>query len=271
MPELPEVETTKLGLEKLIVGCKVLACEVRNPKLRLEVPANLEELLRNATILNLSRRSKYLLINTDRGTVLIHLGMSGSLRVVDHNYAPSKHDHLDFVLNCNKSLRYRDPRRFGLIIWAGTQALNHPLLVKLGPEPLQAEFNAEYLYAVSRHRKTTIKQLLMDSQIVAGVGNIYANEALFQSNIRPGRQATSLSRAQCLALSESVKQILTRAIAAGGSSLRDFTQADGNPGYFQQQHLVYARAGEPCRTCGQVIKAKRIGQRSSFYCPHCQH
>jgi len=271
MPELPEVETTKRGLEALIVGRKVLACVVRNAQLRCEIPQNIGELLQNAQILTLTRRAKYLLMNTSAGSLLIHLGMSGSLRVVSQDCAANKHDHVDILLNNHNILRYRDPRRFGLMLWAGQDGLNHPLLQKLGPEPLEEDFDGDYLFQHSRKRKTTIKQLLMDSQIVVGVGNIYANEALFMSEIRPTRRASTLSRASCERLSEAVKQVLSNAIAAGGSSLRDFTQADGNPGYFQQQLLVYARDGEPCVKCGQTIKSKRIGQRSSFYCPHCQH
>ena len=271
MPELPEVETTKRGLEGLVVGRQIRACQVRNGKLRSEVPVNIGELLRNVEILSLTRRAKYLLLNTSNGSLLVHLGMSGSWRVVSQDSPPNKHDHVDIELDNGSILRYRDPRRFGLILWAGQQALQHPLLNKLGPEPLQDSFDADYLYRVSRKRKTSIKQLLMDSQVVAGIGNIYANEALFMSAIRPGRRASSLTRAACKDLCKAIKQVLQRAIEAGGSSLRDFTKADGNPGYFQQQLLVYGREGEKCSKCGSVIKSKRIGQRSSFYCPHCQH
>lgn len=271
MPELPEVETTRRGLQDLIVGRSITACTVRNGQLRQAVPNNLNERLSNASIISLERRAKYLLLNTDRGSLLIHLGMSGSLRVVDPQLEPSKHDHVDIELEQRSVLRYRDPRRFGLIVWAGSNPYNHPLLQKLGPEPLQAAFDGDYLFRISRKRKTAIKQLIMDSHLLVGVGNIYANEALFLSQIRPGRRAASLSRAKCEALCAAIKQVLQKAIAAGGSSLRDFTQADGNPGYFQQQLQVYGREGENCVICDTPIKAKRIGQRSSFYCPQCQN
>jgi len=270
MPELPEVETTRRGLLALVESCKIIDCIVRNAQLRQKVPDNIADLLRNASILGLERRAKYLLLNTNRGSLLIHLGMSGSLRVVDQHAGVNKHDHVDIVLDNLRVIRYRDPRRFGLMLWAGSQPYQHPLLQKLGPEPLHAEFDGAYLFRISRKRKTAIKQLIMDSHVVVGVGNIYASEALFLSRIRPGRRAASLTRAQSEALCAAIKQVLQNAIAAGGSSLRDFTQADGNPGYFQQQLLVYGREGESCENCGKKIKCKRIGQRSSFYCPHCQ-
>jgi len=270
MPELPEVETTKRGLEPLIMGRSVLACVVRNSHLRWEIPENIGDLLLNAEITGITRRAKYLLIETSNGYLLIHLGMSGCLRVVTQSTPAMSHDHVDIVLNNGTLLRYRDPRRFGVILWAGEQPLTHPLLQKLGPEPLDEAFSGDYLYARSRARKTTIKNLIMDSHMVVGVGNIYANEALFMSGIRPGIRAGALTRQRCETLVGAIKQVLQLAIAAGGSSLRDFTHADGNPGYFQQKLQVYGREGEACRKCGSLIKGKRIGQRSSFYCPACQ-
>lgn len=271
MPELPEVETTKRGLERLILTRRIIDCVVRNPHLRWKVPDDIGDLLRNATILSLTRRAKYLLLNTSHGSLLLHLGMSGSIRVVATDTPVNPHDHVDIVLDNGSLLRYRDPRRFGLMLWAGDHPLQHPLLSKLGPEPLCDEFNSDYLYRISRKRKTSIKQLLMDSQVVSGIGNIYANEALFMSAIRPAKRAAGLTRVASQTLCQAIKQVLLNAIAAGGSSLRDFTHADGNPGYFQQQLFVYGREGEPCQQCGHAIKSKRIGQRSSFYCPQCQH
>lgn len=270
MPELPEVETSKRGLAPLVIGRRILGCVIRNAQLRWEIPHNLGDLLRNAEILELSRRAKYLLLKTSAGSLILHLGMSGSLRVLPESCAAEKHDHVDIRLDHGSVIRYRDPRRFGAMLWGGSDPMQHPLLVDLGPEPLDPAFHGEYLFAKSRKRKTSIKQLIMDNHIVVGVGNIYANEALFLSGLRPGRCAAKLTRQQANALCANIKRVLLAAIDAGGSSLRDFTQADGNPGYFQQQLRVYGRDGEPCDRCGSLIKAKRIGQRNSFYCPQCQ-
>jgi formamidopyrimidine-DNA glycosylase len=271
MPELPEVETTRSGLEPHLSGRRIAGVVVRNPSLRWQIPAELAGVLPGQRISSVKRRAKYLLIHCSKGTLIVHLGMSGSLRMVDAATPPEKHDHFDLVLDSGQAMRLRDPRRFGAVLWAESDVLRHPLLAPLGVEPLTAEFDAGALYAATRGRSISIKQALMDSHVVVGVGNIYANEALFRAGIHPATAAGRISRKRCERLVAEVKKVLELAIAAGGSSLRDFVDSAGKPGYFQQQYFVYGRAGLPCRLCGTALRQMRQGQRSTFYCPHCQH
>jgi formamidopyrimidine-DNA glycosylase len=217
-----------------------------------------------------SRRGKYLQLHTPRGTLILHLGMSGSLRLVDATIAAEKHDHVDIVFDHGMALRLRDPRRFGAVLWTSRPPEQHELLKDLGPEPLSRDFTGDYLYRRSRGRKLSIKAYIMDSKIVVGVGNIYANEALFLSGIRPGKAAGRISRAQYDTLVEQIKSVLRRAIAAGGTTLRDFINGEGKPGYFKQQLNVYGRGGEACFHCGGEIKLRQQAQRATYYCPHCQ-
>jgi len=270
MPELPEVETTRRGIEPYVTGCMVEKMIVRERRLRWPIKKGLEQQLRGQRIINVSRRGKYLLLHTQAGTLIIHLGMSGSLRILPKDTAPLKHDHVDIVLDNQQYLRLRDPRRFGCVFWTTADPLQHDLLKNLGPEPLSDAFDADYLYTTSRKRKVAIKQFIMNSHIVVGVGNIYANEALFLAGIRPGLAAGRLSKSRCQQLVEAIKSVLHQAIQQGGTTLRDFTASDGNPGYFQLQLNVYGRGGEPCSRCGTVIKCLHQGQRATYYCPKCQ-
>jgi formamidopyrimidine-DNA glycosylase len=325
MPELPEVETTLRGLAPHLTGKTVGDVIVRNAKLRWPVPKSLPKSLRGHTIISLERRAKYLLIGFDHGTLILHLGMSGSLRVLPAATPPEKHDHFDLVLDNGMLMRLRDPRRFGAVLWHEGDPAQHPLLAALGPEPLengfnqdsptnpnplqlplvrgraepapplkrgkqaireadartrggregfepdeQPGFNARYLYQATRGRSIAIKQCLMDNHVVVGVGNIYANEALFRAGIKPQLAAGKLSLPRCAKLVEEIRATLAEAIQLGGSTLRDFVNTAGQPGYFQQHYWVYGRGGEPCRRCGKPIKQIKQGQRSSFYCGGCQ-
>lgn len=270
MPELPEVETTLRGLAPHLEGQRVAAVIVRHPQLRWPVPENLSKLLQGQTIRRLRRRAKYLLIAFDHGTLILHLGMSGSLRILPATTPAEKHDHFDLVLANGQLMRLRDPRRFGAVLWHEGDPAQHPLLAALGPEPLEQEFDAEYLYRATRNKSAAIKHVIMDNRVVVGVGNIYANEALFRAGIRPQLAAGKLSRERCAQLVKEIRATLREAIDKGGSTLRDFVNSNGSPGYFQQHYWVYGRAGEPCRRCGTPVKQIKQGQRSSFYCPHCQ-
>jgi formamidopyrimidine-DNA glycosylase len=270
MPELPEVETTRRGLAPHLVGATVADVVIRHPQLRWPIPSDLPQLLRTHTIVALHRRAKYLLVEFEHGTLILHLGMSGSLRILPVGSPPEKHDHFDLVLGDGMLMRLRDPRRFGAVLWHEGDSARHPLLAALGPEPLDADFDAAHLYRATRGRSISIKQCIMDSHVVVGVGNIYANEALFRAGIKPQLAAGKLSRERCVRLVEEIRTTLQEAIAQGGSTLRDFVNSDGKPGYFQQHYWVYGRAGEPCRRCGTPIKQIKQGQRSSFFCPHCQ-
>ena len=270
MPELPEVETPRRGISPHIKGQTIKTIVIRDARLRWPVPASIKKLLPGQRIQNVKRRGKYLLLNTEVGTLIIHLGMSGSLRIVTAAAPVQKHDHVDIVFANHKILRLRDPRRFGAVLFTRRDPLQHKLLAGLGPEPLSDAFNAEYLYAKSRQRKVAVKSLLMDSKIVVGVGNIYANEALFLAGIHPKKSAGKLTRPQCARLTKAVKKTLTMAIKAGGTTLRDFTRSDGQPGYFRLSLKLYGKQGEPCPRCHKPISHAVIGQRASYYCTHCQ-
>jgi len=221
--------------------------------------------------MHLQRRAKYILIELEQGSLIWHLGMSGSMRLVSPATAAAKHDHIDLELDSGQLLRYNDPRRFGCLLWGGSDVLAHPLLSSLGPEPLDEAFDADYLYQRSKRRKLTVKQFIMDQKTVVGVGNIYASEALFLAGILPARQAARISKQRYQSLVIQIKAVLLAAIAQGGTSLRDFTQADGRPGYFEQRLNVYGRAGAACVGCGSPVQNRAIGQRASYYCVVCQH
>ena len=244
--------------------------KVRERRLRWPIPANFESAIRGRTVRRIERRAKYILIAFDTGTLILHLGMSGSLRVLAANVPPRPHDHWDIVVDTGEVLRFHDPRRFGSLHWTETDPLVHPLLAKLAPEPLSAEFDADYLYRATRKRAVAIKHLIMNSQIVVGVGNIYASEALFRARISPRRAARRLSRAQAQALTRAIKEVLSEAIRIGGTTLRDYVNAQGTPGYFAQELFVYERARQPCRVCKSPIKQFMQGQRSTYWCANCQ-
>ena len=270
MPELPEVETTRRGIAPLLQTRRIVQVRVRQSQLRWPVPRDLDRRLRGIEVEAVTRRAKYLLLRTAVGTLILHLGMSGSLRVVPADTPPGKHDHIDLVLEDGNCLRLRDPRRFGALLFTREAPERHPLLRELGPEPLEADFTGDYLYARSRGRRVAVKAFLMDSRIVVGVGNIYASEALFLAGIAPNRAAGRISRGRYGRLAAAVQQVLRAAIAAGGTTLRDFSAVDGAPGYFSIELKVYDRAGEPCPQCGDPIRTRRLGQRSTFYCARCQ-
>ena len=270
MPELPEVETTRRGILPHALDELVAEVVVRDRRLRWPIPEELSRFLPGARIEAIQRRGKYLLFRTDAGTLIAHLGMSGSLRVVTPADEPKAHDHVDIILGNGKILRYNDPRRFGCMLWTLADPLQHDLLRQLGPEPLEEGFNAGYLYTLSRGRRLAIKSFIMDSQVVVGVGNIYANEALFAAGIRPGRAAGRVSRPRYEKLVGAVCTILTAAVEQGGTTLRDFVGGDGKPGYFRQQLNVYDHGGEPCPACGLELCETRLGQRSTVYCRACQ-
>ena len=270
MPELPEVETTLRGLEPHLRGQRIEAVIIRNARLRFPVDPELAATLPGQTIAGITRRGKYLLIACDEGCLILHLGMSGSLRILPAATPPEKHDHFDLLLENGSCMRLRDPRRFGAVIWTQTDPLRHPLLAKLGLEPLSGDFDGHWLYRATRGRRGSIKQTLMDGHLLVGVGNIYANEALFRAAIKPTTAAGRIGLERCGRLASAIQEILRQAILAGGSSLRDFVDSAGKPGYFQQQYMVYGRTGEPCRRCASPIQQIRQGQRSTFYCPRCQ-
>ncbi len=243
---------------------------VRDRRLRWPIEARLEDKVQGRIVRGVERRAKYLLIELDSGTLIVHLGMSGSLRILSAEVPPRPHDHWDLVLDSGKTMRFHDPRRFGSLHWTAGDALEHPLLAKLGPEPLSPGFDAEYLYRATRKRSIAIKQLLMNSHVVVGVGNIYANEALFRAGISPRRAARRLTRTEAEALVRAVRSVLGEAIEIGGTTLRDYVNAEGTPGYFAQKLFVYERAKQPCRVCKSPIKQRVQGQRSTYWCPACQ-
>ena len=278
MPELPEVETTLRGIEPALTGRTIDEVMVRNASLRWPVPDQVG-LARGRRVIRCWRRAKYLLIELDsgepavasaQGGLLIHLGMSGSLRICETGDAPRKHDHVDIVLDNGKCIRFNDPRRFGVFTWWEPPAQEHKLLRDLGPEPLSGAFSGNHLWQRSRGRKGAVKNFIMDGKIVVGVGNIYASEALFMAGIHPVRAAGRVSAVRYEALAAAIRDVLSRAIAHGGTTLRDFSNSDGNPGYFAQELLVYEREGLPCFQCQAPVRRRVIGQRSSYYCPRCQ-
>ncbi len=268
MPELPEVETTRRGIEPHAVGRRIVTLSVHEPRLRWRVEDDLPQKVAGNRILQARRRAKYLLLELESGTLLLHLGMSGSLRVLRGDTPRVAHDHFDLLLDSGNTLRFNDPRRFGSLHYTTGDPSEHPLLANLAPEPFDDAFNTDYLWRVTRRRRVAIKQLLMNSRLVVGVGNIYASEALFRAKIRPRRQARSLSRAEVARLARAVRCILAMAIRVGGTTLRDYVGADGEPGYFRQKLYVYER--ESCRNCRGRIRQLTQGQRSTYYCPTCQ-
>lgn len=269
MPELPEVETVKNGIQPHLINQAIQSVTIRNKQLRWPIPDHLSNTLDGQTLNNIRRRSKYLLLDFNHGSVIIHLGMSGKLTIVNQKNTPKKHDHVDIVFDNGSILRYNDPRRFGAILWS-TAPEQHPRLANLGPEPLSRQFTAQHLYKHCQGKSAAIKTIIMNAKLVVGVGNIYANEALFRSHIRPITAAKTLNLAQAQQLVKTIKSTLRQAIKAGGTTLKDFTQADGNPGYFQQKLWVYGRDGEPCQNCQTTIQRITQNQRSSFFCPTCQ-
>lgn len=270
VPELPEVEITRRGIAPAATNAAVQRVIVREPRLRWPVSRRLREELRGAVIQRVDRRAKFLLLRSKPGTLIAHLGMSGSLRVLPAGTPPRKHDHVDIEFDSGAMLRFTDPRRFGCLIWTRRDPLLHKLLARLGPEPLGPDFTAAYLHASARGRRAPIKQHIMNGAVVVGVGNIYASEALFMAGIHPRRAAGRVAEPRLARLVNAIKQVLADAIAVGGTTLRDFTGGDGQPGYFQLHLRVYGRGGEPCEHCATPIRRIVQGQRSSFYCPRCQ-
>ena len=269
MPELPEVETSRRGIEPHLVNKTIKNIEIRQHKLRWPIPENLASLATGKKIREVCRRAKYIYLKLDNGSIIIHLGMSGSLRICKKNTLPEKHDHIDICVS-NKILRLRDPRKFGCVLWSPSDINEHKLIKPLGPEPLTTEFNANYLHQKANKRQCSIKALIMNSHIVVGIGNIYASESLFRAGINPKRKAGNISLKRLQLLVDAIKQILAEAIKQGGTTLRDFTAESGQPGYFAQKLLVYGKTGEDCSCCGQAIKQFNQQARSTFYCPQCQ-
>lgn len=270
MPELPEVETTRTGILPVALHQTVTNIIIRAPKLRWPIPQNLSRVVRGHTIDAIERRAKYLLLKFDHGTIIIHLGMSGRLRILDTKLPPEKHDHVDICLANGYILRYTDPRRFGAVLWTDAEPIQHKLLKDLGPEPFSSSFTGKYMYAQSRNKKIAIKNFIMDAHIVVGVGNIYASEALFAAKIDPRKPANQVTLEQYVELTKHIKRILKLAIERGGTTLKDFFNASGKPGYFSQQLKVYGRDKMACFTCGTIIQSEMIGQRNTFFCTKCQ-
>lgn len=270
MPELPEVETTRRGIEPYIKNKHITAIILRETRMRWPVPESLPELLKGQRLVHIDRRGKYLIFIFNQGALILHLGMSGSLRIVKPNTPPRKHDHVDLVFANEQVLRFHDPRRFGSLHWTEQHPQQHPLLAVIGIEPLSADLSGDFLHEKSRKRKVAVKNFIMNSRILAGVGNIYANEALFLARIHPNKPAGRISLNQYKQLAKAIKQILRAAIRQGGTTLRDFVREDGTRGYFRQKLRVYERPNLPCRRCTTLIKTLLIGQRSSYFCPLCQ-
>lgn len=270
MPELPEVETTKRGITPHILDQTITNIIVRDRRLRWPIPEQLQLEATGQKIISIKRRGKYILIETVVGTIILHLGMSGNLRILASETPPQKHDHVDFIFNDGQCLRLHDPRRFGACLWTTEDPLDHKLLKDIGPEPWDDAFTANMLFKRSRNRTLAIKNFIMDSKIVVGVGNIYASESLFQAGIKPETAAGKISLNRYKKLFSAIQEILEKSIEQGGTTLKDFTNSSGQPGYFKQQLLVYDREGEPCVNCERPISKIVIGQRSSFYCNHCQ-
>jgi formamidopyrimidine-DNA glycosylase len=270
MPELPEVETSRRGISPWVLNQQVSDVIVRDGRLRWPVPEDIGRKLTGRTIRSLERRAKYLLFGTSAGTALLHLGMSGSLRIIEADEPAGRHDHVDIRFGSGKALRFRDPRRFGSLLWS-RDPLQHRLLCDLGPEPLSDAFDGAYLWQKARGRRIAIKQFIMTGSVVVGVGNIYASEVLFGAGIHPRRRADRVSAARMVLLAASIKSVLQSAIEAGGTTLRDFYGGDGEPGHFKQELSVYDRDGKPCRRCKQPVSSIVLGQRSTFYCKRCQN
>jgi len=270
VPELPEVETTRRALEQMIDGTRVAAVQVRERRLRRPLPRGLAGRLAGARLGPFRRRAKYLLIGAGESTLIVHLGMSGSLRVAPAGEPPRRHDHVELLLEDGRALRYHDPRRFGLMALTGADPLAHPLLAALGPEPLEERFDGAWLARRARGRRVAVKAFLMDSRTVAGVGNIYAAEALFAAGIDPRRAAGRIAPARYERLAAALRAVLEAALREGGTTLRDYLRGSGEPGYFRQRLAVYGRAGEPCRRCGAALREQRIAQRATCFCPRCQ-
>lgn len=270
MPELPEVETVRRGIAPHLTGQRVVQVVVRQPRLRWPVPDELATEMSGQTIQRVDRRAKYLLLRSDAGTALLHLGMTGRLRILPAATPPLKHDHLDLVLASGQCLRFNDSRRFGAVLWTREPPEGHALLQALGPEPFAEAFSGAYLHRRARGRIPAIKTFIMDNHIVVGVGNIYANEALFAAGIRPLRPAGQATLAEYERLATAIREILSEAIRQGGTTLRDFVGGEGEPGYFQQYLRVYDRGALPCTACGEPIQRCRIGQRATYFCPRCQ-
>ncbi len=270
MPELPEVETTRRGIEPHLVGRTITAFTARTPKLRLPLPEDLSGQLVGQRVAEVVRRGKYLLVRCSAGCLIMHLGMTGHLRVVPTDTPAGRHDHVDLALDNGLLLRLTDPRKFGTLVWTAGEPLQHPLLASLGPEPLEGGFDGAYLRAASSGRRVAIKPFLMDSRVVVGVGNIYASEALFRAGIDPARPAGALSDRECTTLVEAVRSVLEEAITEGGTTLNEFLVGEERPGYFRLRLAVYGRAGEACPRCGAVILSNRLGGRSTCWCPVCQ-
>lgn len=269
MPELPEVETTRQGIAPHCEGQTIQQVIIRNPNLRWPVPETLAHTLEGEQIRTVERRAKYLFLHLNSGSVIIHLGMSGSLRVITDDSAAMTHDHVELALANGRRIRFNDPRRFGCWLWT-TDWQHHPLIANLGPEPLSDSFNGAWLYRQSRNRKTPVKAFIMDNHTVVGAGNIYANESLFKAGIHPRRSAGRISLDRYHRLAEAIRETLSAAILMGGTTLRDFVNSDGKPGYFAQSLLVYGKAGTPCPDCGTTLKEIRMNNRSTVYCPACQ-
>lgn len=270
MPELPEVETTRRGIAPALTGHRVTHVRVHEPRLRWPVPPALADLC-GERIEAVNRRGKYLLLAARNGTALVHLGMSGSLRLVSPGTPRKAHDHVELTLDSGLVLRFHDPRRFGCFLWLTEDPAQHPLLATLGPEPLEDGFDGHHLWQLARRRSVPVKSFIMDSHVVVGVGNIYANEALFRCGIHPLRAAGRISAARYDLLASEIRRLLAWAIERGGTTLRDFVNSDGEPGYFQLELDVYGRAGEACRQCRQALTEVRLSGRSTVYCTHCQH
>lgn len=270
MPELPEVETVRLGITPTLLNQRIQSVTIRQPRLRYPIPSHLKKTLPGLHVQAITRRSKYLLLKTELGHLIIHLGMSGRVHTLSHNTPALKHDHVDILFSNGICLRYHDPRRFGMILWTHEDPTQHTLLSHLGPEPLTTQFDGDHLFKRSRKRSTSVKQFIMDNKVVVGVGNIYASESLFQAGISPVKAAHTISKLRYALLADEIKKVLKKAIQAGGTTLKDFSAANGNPGYFQQELFVYGRENQNCFNCSKKIKKITQGQRSTFYCPTCQ-
>jgi len=270
MPELPEVTTTINGIRPYFQGAVIADLVIREKRLRWPIRADLKQRIQGCKVIDTQRRAKYIVVILDRGGLLIHLGMTGSFRITNSQTTPEKHDHFDFITDAGVVIRYRDPRRFGSLIFCEEDPYQHERLSKLGLEPLEADFTGKYLYHMSRARKMAVKAFIMDQSVVVGVGNIYASESLFLAGIHPRRKCSRISISRYQKLANAIKKILTNSIDMGGTTIQNFAGTDGRPGYFEQQLLVYGRVGKPCDYCGRLISSQVIAQRSSFYCNQCQ-